>query len=369
MEFKINYSLLSKYRTILMGIAMLMVMFFHSTVSVEQSHTLSFIKSIGNSGVDIFLFVSGIGMYFSWTRSTEIKKFLTRRVLRIIPTYLPVVLVYSVYMLFKNQITLRDFFLNITTLNLWFNSSVQYWYISAIIVLYFFTPFYLKCYVKNSNKVTLIALAVSAILIFICNYEPLNYLRIFFSRIPIYILGIRFGELSYEKKRISNVSLAGYCVLLFVGIIGEVIYFKKFEDSIIMYSWQKIFYIFTTISICILLSIMLEFVGKISNYKFKFLYLIGGITLEIYTFHERFLNITDPFKYRLNLDKYYVSYNIIIIVIAIVCAIIWNKVVTFLFYSKLSDDLRKVKSEKEAKSNMKNMNGSCEKQNKYEIEG
>lgn len=88
-----NYSILSKYRTELMGISILWVMFFHSTISVNNT-ILRLIKDIGYGGVDIFLMLSGLGLYYAYKKNNNILEFYKRRVLRILPTYLPVVVVY-----------------------------------------------------------------------------------------------------------------------------------------------------------------------------------------------------------------------------------------------------------------------------------
>ena len=60
------YSLLSKYRTELMGIATLMIILCHSLgYGCEfPSDIIIHIFDFGNIGVDIFLFCSGLGCFF-----------------------------------------------------------------------------------------------------------------------------------------------------------------------------------------------------------------------------------------------------------------------------------------------------------------
>ena len=58
-----NFTLVSKYRTELMGIATLWVMLFHyGNINIPIIDNL---RIIGYGGVDIFLFLSGIGLSFS----------------------------------------------------------------------------------------------------------------------------------------------------------------------------------------------------------------------------------------------------------------------------------------------------------------
>ena len=62
---KIEWSDFSKYRSALMGAAMLFVMFFH--VTMPKSYMMYGVVRCGNIGVDMFLFLSGIGLWYSWT--------------------------------------------------------------------------------------------------------------------------------------------------------------------------------------------------------------------------------------------------------------------------------------------------------------
>jgi len=59
--------LLSKYRQALMGIAILWVMMFHLPLRPGIPIIKEFFN-IGYGGVDIFLFLSGFGLYFSLSK-------------------------------------------------------------------------------------------------------------------------------------------------------------------------------------------------------------------------------------------------------------------------------------------------------------
>lgn len=61
-----SYKIISTYRTQLMGVAMLWVVLFHATFSINNP--LQGVKAIGYGGVDIFLMLSGMGLYFSYKK-------------------------------------------------------------------------------------------------------------------------------------------------------------------------------------------------------------------------------------------------------------------------------------------------------------
>lgn len=73
--------------------------FFHSGM---QSSSLAFrrIEATGYGGVDIFLFASGLGNFYSYTKDNSPVDFILRRIVRLAPVYLlfmAVWLPYKVY--------------------------------------------------------------------------------------------------------------------------------------------------------------------------------------------------------------------------------------------------------------------------------
>lgn len=58
-----DLSILSKRRTQIMGFAMLAVVYFHSGFDLSMIPLLQILKQWGDIGVDIFLVMSGIGIY------------------------------------------------------------------------------------------------------------------------------------------------------------------------------------------------------------------------------------------------------------------------------------------------------------------
>ena len=61
-----DLSLLSKYRTQMMGLAALMIIFCHAPASgVVMPPFLHKVLGLGNFGVSIFLLLSGLGSWYS----------------------------------------------------------------------------------------------------------------------------------------------------------------------------------------------------------------------------------------------------------------------------------------------------------------
>ena len=71
-NYKFNLSLLSQYRTPLMGLAALLIIACHAPASgVFMAHWAHVALAHGNIGVDIFLFLSGIGCWFSLSKGSQ----------------------------------------------------------------------------------------------------------------------------------------------------------------------------------------------------------------------------------------------------------------------------------------------------------
>ena len=60
---------LSIFRTELMGISALCILICHLYGYVDLSVTVRYILSLGNVGVDLFLFLSGMGMWNSLAKT------------------------------------------------------------------------------------------------------------------------------------------------------------------------------------------------------------------------------------------------------------------------------------------------------------
>ena len=229
-----NLSDLSTYRTQLMGIATLMIIICHAnTYHVMLPNFLVSIFSWGNFGVDIFLFLSGLGLYFSLRKNKLRTKddfifFYKRRFYRIIIPYWIIYLPYCIFFMFLGKYSLNDSLLCLTTLEYWlFHRGA--WFVSMILVLYLIAPFLYKA-LSNKHK-WLIALGIIIILFILCN-TPIknNYsnsilynIQWAFNRVPCFILGITIGCSCKDGKQIIALqvllfSLVSVVTSMFIGV-------------------------------------------------------------------------------------------------------------------------------------------------------
>lgn len=68
MNSKFQLSKISEFRTELMGLSAILILICHSVAYIEMPRVLHYSLSLGNIGVDLFLFLSGMGMWYSLSK-------------------------------------------------------------------------------------------------------------------------------------------------------------------------------------------------------------------------------------------------------------------------------------------------------------
>lgn len=323
-----NYSALSKYRGELMGLAILFVVMFH--VWMPPANFFFPLRRLGNVGVDMFLFVSGMGLWFSWTRSrlgrnldgrggmpvrTALRRFFSRRYRRIYPVWLVVASAFYISRYISAPGSgyspdIPNLIANIAfNWSFWRADDLTFWYVPATMMLYNFAPPYMelirRCPVWRWLPVAFILLAAMV------QYVPLfhgsvGHIEIFFSRIPIFFIGINFGELVMQKREVGKggiwLLLLVFAMSLWLCLRLEFIGHRRFPLFM-----ERIVYIPLTVSAllleCRLLSAVPQRIRRVLSF-------IGTISLEIYLVHIEF--IMKP------LGKYHLGYGLTVLCVLLI---------------------------------------------------
>lgn len=281
-----NFAIVSKYRTELMGIATLWVLLFHyGKIGIPIIDSLS---TLGYGGVDIFLFLSGIGLSFSI--KDGVKSFYIKRILRIFPTYFILIIIDS---LLSSHINISDIFIKTSCIGyylFWENINYFEWYVPTILIFYAFFPIWHRLYRNNKlygYSVILLSLFLTGILAYIGKWSMI-YLTI--TRIPIFFIGGIVGsELNNSNKNVENTK---YNILMpaisTLTLLFTYIMVNKFSwNTLWITGLLWIPFIIITPGLCILLSYIFNKVGKTICKIFKF---IGNLSFEVYLVHIIVLN-------------------------------------------------------------------------------
>jgi len=280
---------ISRYRGELMGAAILFIILFH--VPLARSDAFFGLRRCGNIGVDMFLFLSGMGLWFSWVKKPSIGLFYKRRLWRIFPTWLVISSLYYMQRFNWQTGDYLDLFLDITiNWGFWLNDELTFWYMPAIMMLYLWAPFYMKLIQKHPIYRWLPVLMVCWCCIVqwvLPIHQAVGHIEIFWSRVPIFFIGINFGELIKRDTQIES-SGRWLVVLTFIMTAAACIYLEQFRHGRFPLFAERMIYIPLTISLIILLCSLFSILPSWCRKMFVFL---GGLSLEIYLIHNHFVMV------------------------------------------------------------------------------
>lgn len=281
---------ISKYRGELMGFAILIIVLFH--VGLPREDLFFGLKRMGNIGVDIFFFLSGMGLWFSWLKQPVTKSFFVRRFLRIYPTWLVMASLYYLPRYWQGAGSssdvidlLGDIFIN---WDFWFHNELTFWYIPATMMLYLFAPSYMKLIIKHP-----IYRWLPVVLVVWCVcvrwvapiHQSVGHIEIFWSRVPIFFIGINMGQWIQENRRLDASSL--WLLLLIFGLtLSTCIYMEQQLHGRFPLFIERMLYIPLTISTLLLMSKLLSILPSRLCSSLRF---IGMLSLEIYLIHVHFV--------------------------------------------------------------------------------
>ena len=304
-ECKLNYSLISKYRAVLMGLAIILVMFCHLDVAQDHNNIaatpLARALHVFTVSVDIFLFLSGVGLYYSYSKKKKSYiSFEKRRLARILPYYLIIGgSTYIIYDLVMNHFDVWKVLSDILFITWFRDGQTWYWYILAIIVFYLMFPvFYMLVNSKHGLlKTLLFSLFWWTLVEVICYLFPNAVsFKVALARLPIFVIGIYFGMLSYRKVESKRLTVIFLTILGFGLFLGtKVPPFKPISEF--FYYPVRALLAISIISTVIILMEIIE-TKRVGRFFSQILGWFGGLTIELYLLHQSYMILLN-YPYRL----------------------------------------------------------------------
>ena len=156
MRKNISWNLVSKYRTELMGCSILGIILFHwyenCMIHGKSINFILHLFSLGNRFVEVFLILSGMGLYYSFKKQENIKTFYLRRITKLLPTYLILGIPYWIYFdCFLNKMNIGQVFIDISFISFITEGNRRFWFIGLILGLYLFFPINTLLFDNNIN--------------------------------------------------------------------------------------------------------------------------------------------------------------------------------------------------------------------------
>ncbi len=303
---QLNLGVLSDYRSACYGFCAVWIVLFHArldgcdfTFGTQGLSVINSFFGLGNFGVDVFMFLSGISCYFSWSKKADAGAFLNKRLRRIVPAVLLICVPFWLFWFASGKIHWTQLLYNATiVLPLLSDVSQSVWYAAAILLLYASYPYiHAAIYGTGSSlgeKRILIRTVTLCFSVLICFWMLHKYnlalfanVEIMVARIPTFCIGSYFGHAVKDNRSLSAFSCALMAMTGMAYLVYVMFAFNWVERN---FWWWRITMIpggvIGAYLICRVFAAVdgMRFMARIT----AFFCLTGSFSLELYVAHVMF---------------------------------------------------------------------------------
>ena len=289
---RIELEKLSTYRDAIYGFAILYILFFHAnaingvdfTFGNPKLRHFCTIMNNGNVGVDTFLFLSGIFLYYSFQKS-NLQSFVKKRIVRL---FTPLFIVDGAYWLIRYAILKGDilgFLTRITAIRFFLDGDQTIWFVSFILLCYIMYPcFYGFIYRDDNGRLiaarTLILMLIAYFSVFalmVVNKSNYDMLEIALTRFPVFIFGSGMGKFVYEKRTLP------FSVI--VPLIALAIFYSVLHFDYLHACYRRWAFLIGGVSMALIIPYACEFLNFVTGNKsfvVRIFSSVGKCSLELY---------------------------------------------------------------------------------------
>ena len=288
-----TFQIISRHRGKLMGVAALWIYIFHilPAPGFAEAYGLGkiwwYIRNAGFCGVDMFLFLSGLGLAYHLHRHpvTDWRSYLTflcQRFSRIYVVFFPFAVIYALldgwgFGIFLKRLVCMDQF-----------SSNLYnfcWYICCILLMYLLTPLLFEL-LKRPAAVAAVAAGYLGLL-FALRGILRSDLYAIAVRVPVFVLGLWSAQFSRESRKLGG---AEWLLCAGMTLIGFILSYGL--NSALIPSPMPACNAFVNVllapGLCMIFAAIFEGMDRWAFFApiGKLLTFFGGISLELYLMQE-----------------------------------------------------------------------------------
>lgn len=273
---------ISRHRSVLYGFAALMILFCHMDFPLPGGPLFApvrWLRTNGSAGVDIFVLLTGMGLYRSMQKHT-VREFYARRFVRVIPCAFIVSFIY--YGLSTGSLT--SLIGSVTFFPNWFGVP-GLWFVPFILTAYIVYPALYRLQQRAPKALWVLfgasVLAAAAAYYLLGSVSLGNILAIL--RIPVFLLGcIIAPALNREidvPRWIAPVSLVCY------ALMASCHYVFGSDDLFVLGES----YIFLALFLTVVFAKIARLMARMRplHFVYRSLAIVGGVSLEIYLIFSR----------------------------------------------------------------------------------
>lgn len=343
----LGFHSISVYRNELFAFSIISIILFHFVDDFLDSTAATgiaimpanmFADIISSIGVEIFVLLSGLGLYFSFRKNSDVQRFYKKRFIRIL---VPYGIFGCVAWLVLTVISKKDFWYyiyNFSLMSFWNSGNVMLWYIAFILVMYLAFPLIFAIInSEHSGRNTLITLAIMYLILFACENNSTSIysdVEIALWRMPVFVVGTYFGKLAYEKRQFK---ISDY--VFFIAVFAQkflFLFLEIFSDgegaanpfNVIYDFTHKYFRMFSglySLGLIFILVVIFRFFN--SGIVSKISLPISKITLELYITHVTIRNISRALNLPIGKFWFFLIYLSLSIIVTILINVVSNIII------------------------------------------
>lgn len=268
----------------------------------------------------MFAFLSGIGLKQSLDKNPDLKRYYTRRVIRVLIPYL---IIAGITYVERDLLYLHDigrFFSDLSCISYW-TAGRGAWYVAWTVPVYIIYPFYHWMRNKSKQKAWLpiVILVLLTAICFIVERIGSNMISRFSSPIGATIAFI-IGDAVARKVVEDDKHILYY---LLIGFVIAPLYILRVIYGDVIYTW---FFALCGVALVSGFSLLVSLIEKTRFYRW--LCTCGSASLEIYLFNLLWIGIA---------DRFFEGYKTSLIGVAVYVGVFIATLISALLYKKVEN--------------------------------
>ncbi len=300
----VTFTDLSKYRSEIMGFAIIQVMVLHFFQQYNNHHSdilsllgQGFIGATASVGVEFFVIMSGVGLYYSLSKNNSAGQFFKKRFSRVVIPYIMWgSVIFAIYSLQQPRWNFPlDFLYHFSFGSLLFNGLLTFWYVPFVLITYLLAPLVFKGISGKRPFLSLLcwlagAFAVTALLKFTVPtiYE---HTHIAIHRFPIFFVGMYFGRLAKENRPVTPLMYIPMAIGLILRLLRIIPSTRPHMSFMSQYYIISIFSFFALFVLIVFFRLIKE------CFLTKSLRTVGKYSYELYITHQGLRRLCYPIKF------------------------------------------------------------------------